>query len=98
MTNKQKGIFAVVAGIVVLIIGVISIVFAYRFKPESAFDYIKKLGAVASTTFPGSFEFSNYRFFSNNRVARLSDQIKGSYTKEKITWDNGTVTLISDIF
>lgn len=98
MTNKQKGIIGIISAAVLLIIGSVLLFIAPKFNPRNAFDYVKKLGATASSTFPGSLEYNGYRFFSNNRVVRLNDGQKGSYTHEAIKLDNGTTILISDIF
>lgn len=90
MKDKTKGIIAVVTGVVVLIIGTFLLVVGIKSRNETAFEFIKRKGAVDSKVFPGSLEIGGYRFFSNNRVGRLSDNKMGSYTKKLITWDDGT--------
>lgn len=98
MTDKQKGIFGLISAIVLLTIGVILAIISYNRKMESAFEYVKRKGAIESTTFPGSLEFAGYRFFTNMRAANLNLGDKGTYTKELIVFDNGTKILLKDIF
>jgi len=72
---------------------------------DSNFECINKRGGVPSATFKGSLDYPNgekgsFRFFTNNRVAEIgsSPELKGSYDKKEITWDDGRTTTLKEVF
>ena len=74
-------------------------------KDLSAFECIKKQGAIRTDSQLAGDRFDyppdpneKYGFYSNNRVIRFSDKRMGTYTKEEVKWDDGTTTLLIDIF
>lgn len=90
--------------IIILVIAVIaSAVYFNRdkiFKKKSPFEYIKILGATI-TTFAhagGRYDYKDYGFYANNRAIELPTGRRGTYDMIKIVWDDGTSTLIKDVF
>lgn len=83
-------------------------IFEKKCKPEDTpFECVKKLGATPTSAesagdrydYPNSAAGS-YGFYSNNRsvIIGSAPAKKGTYDKEKIKWDDGSVTYLSDIF
>lgn len=67
---------------------------------STPFEYIKFKGATKTTsaTAGDRYDFGDYGFYSNNRVAQFSTQKKGTYDKVKIIWDDKTETTLISIF
>lgn len=103
MTNKTKGIIAIVSAIVLAAVGIFLAVVAYNTKLLTAFEYVKKKGAVQSNVDKNLALYKGYLFFNNNRVTTNVEIVglpivKGTYNKEFITWDNGVTKQLSEIF
>lgn len=98
MTNGR--ILAIVGGSIVIIVGVVALVAAYRTKLMTALEFVISKGATI-TSVPSAgerYDFKNYGFYSNNRAVNLSTGKKGTYNKERILFDDGTSILLVDIF
>lgn len=66
---------------------------------DSPIECIKKMGAVYFETPQEGYAYGDYQFYSNGRVFQVSTKRKGSFDKEKITWDgNGETITIKEIF
>lgn len=100
MTDKTKGIIALVSGIIMLIVGVVALIIAKNTQLMTAFEWVLKNGGVQSTQDPNLALYKGYLFYNNNRVVieHPTNPLKGTYTKDVVKWDNGTTTLMSDIF
>lgn len=70
-------------------------------ESDTPFECIKKRGATLSK-YPNAgerYDFGDYGFYSNNRAANTITKLKGSYDKEKITWDAGAGTItLNEVF
>ena len=80
-------------------------------ESDTPFQCIRKKGGKtgvftqANPGFPDMYDYPNsgkdsYRFYSDGKFIILysSPQIKGTYNKEKIIFNDGTQKLIADIF
>ena len=69
-------------------------------ESDTPLECIKKMGAVAFTTPTGQegFVYGDYQFYANGRSFNNLTKLKGSYDKEKITWDNGDTTTLKEVF
>lgn len=72
---------------------------------ETPFMCVKRRGARLSpeTGVGERYDYppdpnNEYGFYPNNRAVRFRDNQKGSYDKEKITWDNGSETTLKEVF
>ena len=59
-------------------------------------DLLIDLGAK-QTTDRRAYYFPGYCLFSNGRLVRTFDRVKGSYTKQGVEWDNGEKSTWEDI-
>lgn len=106
-------IILVVVGIVIKNWGLISGSFSSKKckEDDTPFQCVKKKGGKQGTFtqanpgYPDMYDFpdsekGSYRFYSDGKFVILysSPQIKGTYNKEKIIFNDGTQKLISDIF
>lgn len=102
MTGKRI-IFAIV--VIVVIIAIVYGIKYIKYQSLSPFQYVIKKGATKSTTQGVGDRFDYpadpndlYGFYPNNRAVEFATGKKGYYDKERILWDDGSTTLMSDIF
>lgn len=96
---SKKTSTAIFIIVIVLIIASIAYYF-YKQNQVTPFQYVQNKGAKPTTT-PNSgdrYDFGDYGFYSNNRVVQFSTKKLGTYTNKVITWDDGSQTLLINIF
>ena len=80
-------------------------------ESDTPFECVRKKGGktgefiAANPGFPDMYDYPNsgkdsYRFYSDGKFIILfsSTQIKGTYNKEKVIFNDGTQKMIADIF
>jgi uncharacterized protein YxeA len=105
MEHGKKRTWVIVVVIIVILLLIVGGILGFRAMAKnkmSPFEWIQKKGAKPSENPHGKklnrYDYGDYGFFSNNRVAEFSTKRMGTYDKDKIRWDDGSEKKLKDIF